>query len=180
MHQPPARGGHGLCSSVRPLRKGRCHRPIVASGLPLTTLPTSQPVPQNTDTEVSRTLGPSEARVCPPQSWWVRHPGLQVSWPRAYHHLSQSVGSKDFGKSQSIVSSNILHSQGPWSLHRTIQLGPHPNVLSSQNPPVPGSQSPPPIETASLSLEWEFSGFQISRALDIWSTAAKVMCGSCA
>ena len=80
MHQPPAWGGHGLCGSVRPLPKGRWHRPIVASCLPLTTLPTSRPVPQNRDTEVSRTLGPSETRVCPPQSWWVRHPGLQVSW----------------------------------------------------------------------------------------------------
>ena len=139
----------------------------MTSGLSLITLPISLPVPQNRDTKVPRTLGPSEKRVCAPQSWWVRQtpwassltiPEPTTTFPR--------VQEADFGRSQSIVSSN----KGPCSLHGTVWLGPHPRDLPSQNPPRPESWSPPTTETASLPLEWEFSCFQTSRVLDNWAT----------
>lgn len=150
----------------------------MTSGPSLITLPLSLPVPQSRDTTVCRTLGTSEKRVRPPQSWWVG----QTPWPSSLmipeptSTFPRVREAKTLGDLRASCLLTSLHPQGPWSLHGTVWLGPHPSVLPSQNPPCLESWSPPPTETAPLPLEWEFSCFQTSRVLDNWATTAKVIC----
>ena len=62
LYQQPALGGPRLCCFCRaPCLRVSYLKPIAASGLPLTTLPISLPIPQSRDTEVSRTLGTSQS-----------------------------------------------------------------------------------------------------------------------
>lgn len=62
LYKQPALGGPRLCCFCRsPCLRVSYLKPMAASGLPLTMLPISLPIPQSRDTEVSRTLGTSQS-----------------------------------------------------------------------------------------------------------------------
>lgn len=172
LYQQPALGRGGvarLCSFCRsPCLRVSYLKPMAASGLPLTMLPISLPIPQSRDTEVSRTLGTSqslqpivlsstilvgqaEALGFKPHDPWMPPP-----------RVSQGLGSEDFGKCQSIVFSSKSMSPGPLEPPWGIMAADLIPISFPQEPTRSWASAPTSMESASLPLEWEFSHFQTS------------------